>query len=154
MRSERDPSPLRPADDRFDGPMSSLPVAKVSPKGADRWSRGHPWIYRNDVRSAPDQPGLCRVVDPRGKCIGTALHSPRSEIRLRLLTRDDSPIGAAWWREWLAACLAARAGIDATAYRVVHGEGDGLPSLVVVETMSVGRGPLALKGFHWPSALR
>jgi 23S rRNA (cytosine1962-C5)-methyltransferase len=111
--------------------MSSLPVAKVSPKGADRWSRGHPWIYRTDVRSAPDQPGLCRVVDPRGKCIGTALHSPRSEIRLRLLTRDDNPIGAAWWRERLAACLAARAGIDATAYRVVHGEGDGLPSLVV-----------------------
>jgi 23S rRNA (cytosine1962-C5)-methyltransferase len=108
-----------------------FPAAKVSQKGADRWARGHPWIYRSDVRSGPDAAGLCRVHDPRGKCIGTALYSPRSEIRLRLLSRDERPIDAGWWRDRLAACLAARAGIDATAYRVVHGEGDGLPSLVV-----------------------
>lgn len=108
-----------------------FPTAKVSPKGADRWSNGHPWIYRTDVRSGPEAAGLCRVLDPRGKCIGIALHSPKSQIRLRLLSRDERPIDAAWWRERLAACLAARAGIDATAYRVVHGEGDGLPSLVV-----------------------
>jgi 23S rRNA (cytosine1962-C5)-methyltransferase len=108
-----------------------LPIAKVSQKGADRWVRGHPWIYRSDVRSGPDDAGLCRVVDPRGRCIGIGLHSPRSEIRLRLLTRDERPIDAAWWRARLAACLATRAGIDATAYRLVHGEGDGLPSLVV-----------------------
>jgi 23S rRNA (cytosine1962-C5)-methyltransferase len=109
----------------------SLPAAKVSQKGADRWARGHPWIYRSDVRSGPEAAGLCRVHDPRGKCIGTALHSPKSEIRLRLLSRDERPIDASWWRDRLAACLGARAGIDATAYRVVHGEGDGLPSLVV-----------------------
>ncbi len=105
--------------------------ARVTPRGAERWVRGHPWIYRSDVVEAPDGPGLVQVHDVRGKFIGQALHSPRSEIRLRLLERTDRPVGAAWWRERMRQALARRAGIDATAFRVVHGEGDGLPSLVV-----------------------
>jgi 23S rRNA (cytosine1962-C5)-methyltransferase len=106
-------------------------VASVSSRGAERWVRGHPWIYRSDVIEAPDAPGLVPVLDARGKFLGQALHSPRSEIRLRLLERSDRPVDAAWWREAIVAALARREGIDATAYRVVHGEGDALPSLVV-----------------------
>ena len=71
------------------------------------------------------------MLDRRGKFLGVALYSPRSEIRLRLLTPEDRTIDAAWWRDRLLACLTRRAGIDATAMRLVHGEGDGLPSLVV-----------------------
>ena len=73
----------------------------------------------------PTNPDWCRCVDPRGRFIGQALCSPRSEIRLRLLERTDRPVDAAWWRERLAAAARRRDGIDATAYRVVHGEGDG-----------------------------
>ena len=105
--------------------------AVVTRRGADRWVRGHPWIYASDVSSAPDAPGLTRVEDPRGKFIGQALCSPRSEIRLRLLERSDRQVDTAWWIERLGRALARRGSIDATAYRVVHGEGDGLPSLVV-----------------------
>ena len=105
--------------------------AVVTRRGADRWVRGHPWIYASDVSSGPDVPGLVRVEDPRGKFIGQALCSPRSEIRLRLLERTDRPVDADWWVERLGRALARRDSIDATAYRVVHGEGDGLPSLVV-----------------------
>ena len=76
-------------------------------------------------------PGVVPVADPRGRFLGQALASPRSEIRLRLLERTEAPIDGAWWRTRLAAALARREGIDANAYRVVHGEGDGLPSLVV-----------------------
>ncbi|MDH5316222.1 MAG: class I SAM-dependent rRNA methyltransferase, partial [Gemmatimonadota bacterium] len=43
----------------------------------------------------------------------------------------ERTVDRAWWTERLRTCLGRRAGIDATAYRVVHGEGDGLPSLVV-----------------------
>jgi len=111
--------------------MTGLPRATVSTKGADRWTRGHPWIYRSDVLDAPDQPGLCRVLDRRGKFHGIALCSPRSEIRLRLLSRPEVVIDGGWWRERLAACVARRSGIDATACRLVHAEGDGLPSLIV-----------------------
>jgi 23S rRNA (cytosine1962-C5)-methyltransferase len=104
----------------------------VSANGADRWRYGHPWIYRSDVAKEPgDTPGIVPVSDRRGRFLGQALYSPASEIRLRLLTRDPAPITAAWWRDRIALALAARSGLAATAYRVVHAEGDGLPSLVV-----------------------
>lgn len=108
-----------------------LPTARVSDKGAARWAHGHPWIYRSDVLDAPDEPGLAAVHDRRGKFLGTALCSPRSEIRLRLMERTTRWVDADWWREQIAAAAARRDGIDATAWRVVHGEGDGIPSLVV-----------------------
>ncbi len=104
----------------------------VSAQGAGRWRSGHPWIYRTDIYDEPgDEPGIVPVTDRRGRFLGQALYSPRSEIRLRLLTRERAPIDAAWWGARIAAAAARRDGIDATAYRVVHAEGDGLPSLVV-----------------------
>jgi 23S rRNA (cytosine1962-C5)-methyltransferase len=105
--------------------------ARVTARGAERWVRGHPWIYRSEVVDAPDSPGLVRVEDPRGRFIGQALHSPRSEIRLRLLERTQEPVDVAWWSTRLARSADQRTGIDATAYRVVHAEGDALPSLIV-----------------------
>jgi 23S rRNA (cytosine1962-C5)-methyltransferase len=50
---------------------------------------------------------------------------------LRLLERSDRPVDASWWGERLVASAAQRSRIDATAYRVVYGEGDAIPSLVV-----------------------
>ena len=76
-------------------------------------------------------PGLVAVQDERGKFLGQALCSPRSEIRLRLLEKSDRTVDAGWWTAALTASLSRRSGIDATAYRVVHGEGDGLPSLII-----------------------
>ena len=110
--------------------MSPEP-ARVTSRGAERWVRGHPWIYRSDVTAHPSEPGVVRVEDGRGRFIGQALLSPRSEIRLRLLERTERSVDAGWWRERLAAAIARREGIDATACRLVHGEGDALPSLVV-----------------------
>lgn len=109
------------------------PVAAVSDRGAARWREGHPWIYRSDVRQEPDppRPGIVSVRDGRGRHLGQALYSPASEIRLRLLSRKEETIDAAWWSERIARAAGRRQGIAATAYRVVHGEADGLPSLVV-----------------------
>lgn len=104
---------------------------RVTPRGAARWVRGHPWIYRSDVLDEHAEPGLVHVADTRGKFLGQALHSPRSEIRLRLLERSERAVDTGWWTEQLVRAHAGRSGIDATAYRVVHGEGDGLPSLIV-----------------------
>jgi 23S rRNA (cytosine1962-C5)-methyltransferase len=106
-------------------------TVRVTPRGAERWVRGHPWIYRSEVLDQPDTPGLVRVQDQRGRFIGQALYSPRSEIRLRLLERSDRAINGEWWSERLSRCAARRSAIDATAYRLVHGEGDAIPSLVV-----------------------
>jgi 23S rRNA (cytosine1962-C5)-methyltransferase len=104
----------------------------VTAKGAARWRGGHPWIYRADVRAEPGgAAGIVTVTDARGRHLGQALYSPRSEIRLRLLTPGREAIDAGWWAARIAAAAARRAGIPATAYRVVHAEGDGLPALVV-----------------------
>jgi len=107
-------------------------IAVVTAKGAERWKQGHPWIYRTDVAEDPGkEPGIVRVTDRRGRFIGQALYSPKSEIRLRLLTRGEEPVDAAWWGERITAAARRRAGIEASAWRAVHAEGDGLPSLMI-----------------------
>lgn len=109
-------------------------IAQVSRRGAHRWLGGHPWIYRSDVLQAPSSPaGAVHVMDERGDFLGTALWSPTSQISLRMLTDDDQPIDDVFWRERIAAALGYRASlnIDGNAYRLLHGEADGTPSLVV-----------------------
>jgi 23S rRNA (cytosine1962-C5)-methyltransferase len=106
-------------------------AVRVTSRGAERWVRGHPWIFRSEVLDQPADAGLVAVRDPHGRFIGQALYAPSSEIRLRLLERTDRAVDAAWWREHLAAAASLRSDIDASAFRLVHGEGDGLPSLVV-----------------------
>lgn len=108
--------------------------ARVSRRGAERWAQGHPWIYRSDVVSRPAGPaGAVRVLGEGGAFLGTALWSPASTISLRQLTREDRPIDGDFWRERIEAAARYREVLapDATAYRLVHGEADRLPSLVV-----------------------
>lgn len=112
--------------------------ARVSPRGAARWRRGHPWIYRSDVVEPPASgPGVVPVRTADGAPLGMALWSPASTIALRMLTSDEREIGPDFWAERVDAAIALRAaqglgsGEDTTAWRVVHGEADGLPSLVV-----------------------
>lgn len=116
--------------------MPASALATISARGARRWQDGHPWIFRSDVQVRPDAPaGAVRVVDVRERPLGTALWSPESEISLRFVSREPNrTLDRAWWRDRLAAAFARRDGLldgDTTACRLVHGEGDGLPSLVV-----------------------
>src|SRR6476619_7514834 len=127
-----------------------MPTAIVSAKGAQRWAAGHPWIFRSDLVEPPaTEPGAVTVLDNRRKPLGTALWSPESEISLRLLDTDpDATIDGAWWRNRLSQSIRRRAplGADVNAFRLVHAEGDGLPSLVcdrydrwlVVQLLSAG----------------
>ena len=110
------------------------PRVVVSERGAERARARHPWIYRSDVVETHASAGdIVRVVGPRGRRLGEALYSDRSQITLRLLTHGEHAAGRDLLRERLAAAIAfrQRLGIDATAYRLVHAEGDLLPSLVV-----------------------
>lgn len=131
--------------------------ATVSQRGAQRWERGHPWIFKSDVRKRPAVPaGAVRVRDDRGRWLGVALWSPSSEISLRRLDPEpDVVIDAAWWEDRLARAIARRAelGDVSTGYRLVHAEGDGLPALIcdrydrwlVVQLLSAG-----LEAFRQP----
>jgi 23S rRNA (cytosine1962-C5)-methyltransferase len=133
------------------------PSAVISRRGADRARAGHPWIYRSDVLDANAEPGdIVLVRTEKGRPTGWALWSSESLIALRMVTGPTGPTGTAGTtgaadtagavkadgvrfddRQWLAARLQAAIayrgalGIDATAYRLVHGEADGLPALVV-----------------------
>ncbi|MBV6521272.1 MAG: Ribosomal RNA large subunit methyltransferase I [Gemmatimonadaceae bacterium] len=109
-------------------------VAVVSARGAARWQRGHPWIFRSDVREIPGAPaGAVRVLDDRRRPLGIALWSPVSEISLRLLDSDpDVTLDDAWWFQRLRQAVERRTPLAGTtnACRLVHGEGDAIPSLV------------------------
>ncbi|HXT14556.1 MAG TPA: class I SAM-dependent rRNA methyltransferase [Gemmatimonadaceae bacterium] len=125
-------------------------VAVVSAKGARRWQQGHPWIYRSDIERRPSAPaGAVRVHGYRGKPIGVALWSPSSEIALRMVDHSaDAELDAAWWHRRISAAVERRRPLAtvATAYRLIHGEGDACPSLIcdrydrwlVVQLMSAG----------------
>jgi len=108
--------------------------ARLSKRGAARWHHGHPWIFRSDILEFPDgPPGVVEVTADNGRFVGMALWSPLSQISLRMLTRDQCTIDAAFWRERVRAAVEYRSTlrIEGNAYRLLHGEADGTPSLVV-----------------------
>lgn len=110
-------------------------IAVVTSRGAKRLAGGHPWVFRSDLAEAPNVPaGAVRMADPRGQPLGWAWWSPQSEIALRRVDRDsDAAIDRSWWRARLAHAIARRVPLATltNACRLVHGEGDGLPALVV-----------------------
>ena len=111
-----------------------MATVTVNRRAEERVQSGHPWIYRSDVVQPNADPGeTVRVVGQRGRTLGEALFSDRSEISLRMLTRGDTRADRGLWRTRLQQAIAFRQAlqIDATAYRLVHGEGDLMPSLVI-----------------------
>ncbi|HUE86776.1 MAG TPA: class I SAM-dependent rRNA methyltransferase [Vicinamibacterales bacterium] len=111
-----------------------IPTAVVSSRAEDRIRRGHPWIYQSDVDDVAAEAGaVVEVLGPRQRYLGRAFYSDRSQISLRMLTRGEEDVDDAFWRERLSRALAFRESlaINATAYRLVHGEADLLPSLIV-----------------------
>ena len=121
----------------------------VSRKGQARIERGHAWVFRSDVeKDGGASPGaVVRVADVRGTPLGFAFWSSHSEIRLRMIEHGET-IPESFLRDRIERALRWRetAAAGAEAYRVVHGEGDGLPSLVVdrygdhlsIQTLSQG----------------
>jgi 23S rRNA (cytosine1962-C5)-methyltransferase len=113
----------------------SVQTVTVGRRGAERLRGGHLWVYRSDVADAAGAPGgsTVRVKDERGRALGRALYSDRSEIAVRLLTWRDEETDRDWWRARLRSAIARRAGLEkeADAFRLVYSEGDALPSLVV-----------------------
>jgi 23S rRNA (cytosine1962-C5)-methyltransferase len=79
---------------------------------------------------------IVSLVDHDGRFIGRGIFNPRSQIPVRLLTRKDEGIDAAFFAARLRDAQALRARLklpssDTTAYRLVNSEGDGLPGLIV-----------------------
>jgi 23S rRNA (cytosine1962-C5)-methyltransferase len=114
--------------------LSIVPSVVISARGEQRVRGGHPWIYRADVVDVDADGGdIVQVIGPRKRTIGQALFSDRSQIPIRMLTLGDEPAGETLLRSRLERAIGFRESLhlDATAYRLVHGEADLLPSLVI-----------------------
>ncbi|MGB6392709.1 MAG: class I SAM-dependent rRNA methyltransferase [Candidatus Acidiferrales bacterium] len=106
----------------------------ISSRGAERLRAGHLWVYRSDVRAAQAEPGsVVRLTDERGRFFGRAFYSDKSQIAVRLLTREDVPVDRALFTERIRQAAAYRQRVveNTDAFRLVYGEADHIPSLVV-----------------------
>ena len=115
--------------------MSSLLLKKGRDKSL---RRRHPWIFSGAVEKVNGKPGAGETVEllEGGKKLAQAAYSPKSQIRARVWTFDPAePVDAGFFRGRIQKAIALREALPAAkhtnALRLVHGESDGLPGLVV-----------------------
>ena len=103
-----------------------------------RLRAGHLWAYSNELETDAGwkniTPGtLCRLNDSRGQPLGIGYVNSKTLLALRLLTtNNNAEIDADWFRRRIQSALALREKLYAQPYyRLIYGESDGLPGLVV-----------------------
>lgn len=112
---------------------------------------GHPWIFSNEIRETKGSPAIGDIVELRaasGLLLGIGMYNPHSLIAFRLLSSVTEEIDEAFFRKRIAAALALRRQLypESESFRLVHGESDFLPGLVIdkynnylcVQTFSYG----------------
>jgi len=123
----------------------------INQKGFQRIRSGHPWVFRSDIVSLGDNPpepgALVDVIGPQKKFLGRAFCNPKSQITIRMISNDPTPVNEAFWEKKIAASIARRGAFTPGAgVRLIHGESDGLPSIIldryddvlVLQTLSAG----------------
>jgi 23S rRNA (cytosine1962-C5)-methyltransferase len=101
--------------------------------------RRHPWIFSGAIEKVTGKPGSgdsVEIEDSSGKLLARAAYSPKSQIRARVWTFDPArEVDAGFFRSRVMQALALREALPASrhsnALRLVHGESDGLPGLIV-----------------------
>ena len=97
----------------------------------------HPWIFSGAITHAENATdgALVNVLDHKGRFLARGYWNSRSQIQVRILTWQDEPIDAAWWRQKLQRALSLRHTLNLTsassAYRLVNAESDFVPGLVI-----------------------
>ena len=109
---------------------------QLKPSADHRLRNFYPWVYRADIAAVEGDPPpgeIIAVNDARGRFIAQGFYNSRSHIPMRVLSLEPAPIDEAFFRARLRAAGARRAGRIAgtNAWRVVNGESDQLPGLIV-----------------------
>jgi 23S rRNA (cytosine1962-C5)-methyltransferase len=126
-------------------PLAGIPLPaerrlalRVTPASQRALRQGHPWLFASAItsQSGEGSPGdLAVIFDDRRRFLAIGLYDPTSPLRVRILHHGaPRAIDRAWLAERLAAAAAWRATLPetgTTGYRLVHGENDGLPGLVI-----------------------
>ena len=97
---------------------------------------GYLWVYAGHIEEAAGEPAPGDIVDVcthSGRVIGRGFFNPHSKIRVRMLTVQDEPLDDAFWTKRISHALAFRRRVvsETNAYRLIHGESDLLPGLIV-----------------------
>jgi 23S rRNA (cytosine1962-C5)-methyltransferase len=97
---------------------------------------GHPWVFRKAIEKAPRGLEAGAIVDvvEDGRFVARGYLDPHSAITVRILTREQAEdVDDAFWRGRIRRAIALRRDLvhGTTGYRIVHGENDGLPGVVV-----------------------
>jgi len=116
--------------------VATIPWVGLRPQRPERL--GHPWVFAGEIgevsRDASDG-DIVRVSDSRGRLLGMALLNTQSKITLRYLSWFEQDIDADWWTNQLMTAIDRRRRLpeaDRTdAIRLINGEADGLPGLIV-----------------------
>jgi 23S rRNA (cytosine1962-C5)-methyltransferase len=129
----------------FNTSLSQLPSAstkrialRINAPAERALRQGHPWIFDQSIteQSHAGAPGdLAVIFDDQRRFLAIGLYDPTSAIRVRILqSRDSATINTNWFQNKLTIATHIRTGLEAkntTGYRLVHGENDGLPGLVI-----------------------
>ncbi|MCS7067348.1 MAG: class I SAM-dependent rRNA methyltransferase [Meiothermus sp.] len=103
-------------------------IAKV---GKDKKVRNfYPGLFADELESAPDRPGVVRVLSHQNDFLGVGYYDPRSRVALRVYRFEEGPLDAKFFLHRFARARAKRARLG-NFHRLVHAEADGLPGLVV-----------------------
>ena len=104
-------------------------------KGLAWFRKGHPWIYRTDLEEIKDAaPGsIVSLESKKGSFLAQGFYSARSKIAFRLISRSREAIDAPFWEKRILSAYRYRQEVvqQTNAYRLIYGESDGIPSLVV-----------------------
>ncbi len=110
----------------------------LKPKEHRRLISGHLWVFSNELREVPRDIAAgetAQLFTHDGRLMGTGFFNPHSLISFRLLTRDEEQPDREFFRRKISEALRLREKIypatETNAYRLVHGESDGLPGLIV-----------------------
>jgi len=125
------------------------PKAVISKRAIERVNAGHLWIYRSDMRECRAEGGsIVDLCDVKGKYYGRAFYSDKSQIAMRLVSTSDETVDRKFWQNRLKTAIALREKTvsDTEVCRLVNGEGDGIPSVIVdrykdvlsIQTLSQG----------------
>ncbi len=114
------------------------PAVVIDARGARRAQEGHPWVFDNEITALRGQPadgGLCDVLSPKDRYLGTGFFNSRSKIRVRLLSRNaNDDFSEAFWRRRLQYAWDYRKAVlsgEVANCRLIFGESDQLPGLTV-----------------------
>lgn len=138
MRKYRKPAaPTLIQEDEIRGEHKKL--VQLLPKKEESLRRFHPWIFSGAIARMSDslkEGELVLVVDNEGEFLAWG-HYQIGSIAVRVLSFEDRPIDAAFWEERISEAYALRVTLELAGannndmFRLVHGEGDRLPGLII-----------------------